>query len=160
MIDQRTKDRAFASLCARAHASVRPFSILHVLWADIQLSFATRSNPTVVEATAPCPHDRWQRYVCFDQSPLYNPHRQPSLLQPNALVQRVFILNALDSNRSRPIASARIQVKTYPISSIPGAVLCFCVSDEFHTTKPWQSVPIIGGSADCSAEVQMPYLSR
>jgi hypothetical protein len=45
-------------------------------------------------------------------------------------------------------------------SSIPGAVCVFCVSDEFHTTKPWQSVPIIGGSADCSAEVQMSYLSR
>ncbi len=31
-----------------------------------------------------------------------------------------FILNALDSNCCHPIASARIQVKTYPFSSISG----------------------------------------
>jgi hypothetical protein len=37
MIDQRTKDRAAAPLSARAHASVRPVLLLHVLLADCLL---------------------------------------------------------------------------------------------------------------------------
>ena len=39
MIDQRTKNRVPAPLCARAHASVRPVSLLHVLLADISIAF-------------------------------------------------------------------------------------------------------------------------
>ena len=82
MIDQRTKNRPLQTLCARAHASVRPVSLLHVLWADSLLRFATRSRPIVALKTARYSHHQWCCYVCFDQSPRYNPHRHPSLLHP------------------------------------------------------------------------------
>ena len=58
MIDQRTKNRVLAPLCARAHASVRPVSLLHVLLADSLLRFATRSHPIVASTTARCSHDQ------------------------------------------------------------------------------------------------------
>src|SRR5688500_14467980 len=82
MIDQRTKDRAAAPLGARADASVRPISSLHVLLTDSLLSFAIRSQPIVASTTARYAYDRTCRYVCLAQVPPYNPHRQSSLLHP------------------------------------------------------------------------------
>ena len=82
MIDQRRKDRLFASLYARAHASVRPVLLLHVWLADSLFRFATRSQPIVASKTArPC-QNPLRCYVCLTRCPRYNPHRQPSLLHP------------------------------------------------------------------------------
>ena len=78
MIDQRTKHRAFASLCAGAHASVRPVLLpLVLLW-----RFATRLQPIVASKTARCSHDQPCLSLYFAQSHPNNPHRQTSLLHP------------------------------------------------------------------------------
>src|SRR5688572_15088789 len=82
MIDQRTKDRAAAPLCARAHASVRPVSLLYVLLADSLLRLTTRSQPIVASTTARYFRDQPSCYTCFGESPPYNPHRQTLLLHP------------------------------------------------------------------------------
>jgi len=88
MIDQRTKDRAIALLCIRAHASVRPVSLLYLLLADSLLRLTTRSQPIVALKTARHFHDQPCCYVYFGQSPPYNPIDKATA-SPNALVQRV-----------------------------------------------------------------------
>ena len=82
MIDQQTKDRAVAPLCARASASVRPVLSLYPFLPRSRLCFATRSRPIVALKTARYFHYQWCSYVCFSQPPSYNPHRQTSLLHP------------------------------------------------------------------------------
>ena len=82
MIAQRPKTRVFAALCARANTSVRPVSSLHVLLADSLFRFTTQSQPIVALKTARYFHGQPCCYVCFGQSPPYNPHRQTSLLHP------------------------------------------------------------------------------
>ena len=90
MIDQRTKDRALAPLCARAHASVRPVSLRYVLLADSLLAVRHPLATTRLrQRLARYSHHQPCCYVCFDQSPPYNPHRQHVTASPNALVQRV-----------------------------------------------------------------------
>ena len=89
MINQPTKNRVLVLLCARAHASVRPVSLIHVLLADSVLRSTTRSQPLVASKMARYFHDQPSCYACFGESPPYNPHRHTSLLSPNALVQRV-----------------------------------------------------------------------
>jgi hypothetical protein len=82
MTNQQTKDRVFASLCARAHASVRSVSLLDVLLADSLLRLTTRSQPIVASTTARYFHDQPCCYICFGESLPYNPHRQTLLLHP------------------------------------------------------------------------------
>jgi hypothetical protein len=82
MIDQRSKSRVLEPLCARAYASVRPVLLLHLLLADSLFRFATPSQPIVCVKDCPVFYDELCWYVCFGQSPQYNPHRQPSLLHP------------------------------------------------------------------------------
>ncbi len=82
MIEQQTKDRVVAPLYDRAHASVRPVSLRHVLLADSLLRLTTRSQPIVASTTARYFHDQPFCYACFGESPPYNPHRQTLLLHP------------------------------------------------------------------------------
>ena len=85
MIDQRTKNRVPAPLCARAHAPLRPVSLLRVLLANSLFRFATWSQPIVALKTARTAwssHHQPCRYVCFGRSPRYNPHRPTSLPYP------------------------------------------------------------------------------
>ena len=117
MIDQRTKHRVLAPLCARAHASVRPVSLLHVLLADSLLRFATPRNQSL--------HQRLPGVLMTHRaviSALTNLLLTIPIDKRHCFTQRFsptgFILNASDSNCCRPIALARIQVKTYPFSSI------------------------------------------
>src|SRR5439155_23048075 len=110
MITQRTKDRPAASLCARAHASVRPVSLLHVLLADSLLRL-TRLQPIVASTTARYFHDQPSCCTCFGESPPYNSHKQ-TLLLPQRFSPTGFILNASHCNCCHQSLSARIQVKT------------------------------------------------
>src|SRR6266481_10204926 len=103
MIDQRPKTSVLPVLCARAHASVRPVSLCHVLLADSLFRFAARSQPI----------------VCVKDCPVFSRHYAAMLPQVDLLVTipidnrrcfthrfspTGFILNASDSNCCHPIA--------------------------------------------------------
>jgi hypothetical protein len=114
MIAQRSKDRAVALLRARAHASVRLVSSLHLF---LVLRSASRLLPVADSNTAPSPRKQRRCHVCSARCPRYDPqdnrHCFTHRFSPTG-----FILNASDSNCCHPIAFARIQVKTYPFNSI------------------------------------------
>jgi hypothetical protein len=78
----RVRHCALAPLCARAHASVQPVSLILVLLAGCLLRFATRSQPLLAPKMARYSHHQPCCYVCVGQSPPYNPHRHTSLLHP------------------------------------------------------------------------------
>ncbi len=115
MIDQRTKDRVLEPLCARAHASVRPVSLLTSCWPILYCGSPPGRNHSL--------RQRWPGIVITNRaakSALTNLLLTIPIDTPHCFTQRFsptgFILNASDSNCCHPIASARIQVKTYPFS--------------------------------------------
>ena len=82
MIDQRTKNRAFEPLRARAHASVRPVPLLHVFFARSLFRFTRRLQSVDASNAARSSHDLLRCYVYSARCPRYNPHRLSSLLHP------------------------------------------------------------------------------
>ncbi len=119
MIDQRRKDRVLEPLCARAHASVRPVSLRYVLLADSLLAVRHPLPTTRLR-------QRWPGILITNRavkSALTNLLLKIPIDTPHCFTQRFsstgFILNALVFNCCHRIASARIQVKTYPFKFNP-----------------------------------------
>ena len=103
----------------RAHASVRLVSSFHLFLAHSHFGVSLAGDPQV---------NLMRPGSLHDHHPAMSARRSPLVTIPidnrHCFTQRFsptgFILNASDSNCCRPIASARIQVKTYPFSSISG----------------------------------------
>ena len=82
MSGQRTNTLVLLSLCARANASVRCVSSLHLSSAHSRLRCASELQSVTNSNHTPVSHDQQRCDACSGSYPSYNPHRQSSLLHP------------------------------------------------------------------------------